>query len=226
MYKAFLFDLNGTMIDDMSYHVKAWYDVFKEAGAAVTMEETKRQCYGKNQELVERIFPGRFSDEEIQRMSLEKERKYQRSFRPHLKLIRGLDDFLEDARKAGIRLAIGTAAIRHNVDFVLNGLKLHTSFDVIVSADDVINSKPDPETFLKCAGQLEVKNGECLVFEDSPKGTEAAKRAGMDCLAITTMHTRHEFDESNILDFIDTYDSVRVSELLSNASNGTDFNKQ
>ena len=91
-------------------------------------------------------------------------------------------------------------------------------FDSIVSADDVSKSKPDPETFLKCAELLGVKNGECLVFEDSPKGTEAAKRAGMDCLAITTMHTCHEFDENNILKFIDHYDSVMVSELLKNNS--------
>ncbi|MCH5598591.1 hypothetical protein MKP09_12070 [Niabella ginsengisoli] len=63
-YKAFLFDLNGTMIDDMSYHIKAWYRILNDLGAGISIERTKEECYGKNHELLERIFPGKFSFEE------------------------------------------------------------------------------------------------------------------------------------------------------------------
>ena len=139
-------------------------------------------------------------------MSLEKEKKYQQTFRPHLRLIDGLDHFLRDSKKAGTKMGIGTAAIRFNVDFVLDGLQLHHYFDSIITADDVINSKPDPETFLKGAGQLGVLPEECLVFEDSPKGAEAALHAGMKCVAITTMHEPGDFNTANIIKFISSYE--------------------
>ena len=213
MFKAILFDLNGTMINDMEYHINAWYNLLNNLGARLSIEETKLQCYGKNQELLERIFPGRFSDQEMEKMSMEKEKKYQQTFRPHLKLIAGLDEFLQENKETGIKMGIGTAAIRFNVDFVLDGLQLHHYFDSIITADDVINSKPDPETFLKGAGQLGVLPEECLVFEDSPKGAEAALHAGMKCVAITTMHEPGDFNGANIIKFISSYEKGLIDML-------------
>ena len=93
-YKAFLFDLNGTMINDMPYHIKAWHRILNEFGANLSIEKVKQECYGKNNELLERIFSGRFTEKEKDKMSLEKERQYQEEFRPHLKLINGLPRFL------------------------------------------------------------------------------------------------------------------------------------
>lgn len=213
-YKAFLFDLNGTMIDDMQYHINAWHRILNELGCPISLEETKLQCYGKNNELLERIFPGRFTEEEKFRMSLEKENAYQENFRPSLKLIDGLAGFLDRAHAAGIKMAIGSAAIMHNIDFVLDGLNLRPYFSAIVSADDVQNSKPDPETFLKCAERLNARPEDCLVFEDSPKGTESALKAGMQCVTITTMHTREEFRDDNIIAFIDRYTPELFQELI------------
>jgi beta-phosphoglucomutase family hydrolase len=207
-YKAFLFDLNGTMINDMPYHIKAWYRILNEMGANISMARTKEECYGKNQELLERIFPGRFSDEEKNRMSLEKEKQYQKEFRPHLQLIKGLDVLLERSKTAGVKMAIGSAAILFNIDFVIDGLHIRPYFDAIVSADDVKYSKPDPETYIKCAHQLGIDPKDCLVFEDAPKGAESAQNAGMDCLVITTLHQREEFTSySNIISFIKDYDN-------------------
>lgn len=200
-YKAFLFDLNGTMIDDMHYHINAWYKLFNEMGASISLEETKRQCYGKNHELLERVFPGRFTEEEKQVISIEKEKAYREGFRPHLKLLDGLDQFLEKAYQENIKMAIGSAAIMPNIDFVIEGLKLQKYISAIVSADDVTKSKPHPETYLKCAAQLNIAPCDCLVFEDSPKGTEAAQNAGMDCVVITSMHKPEEFDPVNIIRF-------------------------
>jgi len=200
-YKAFLFDLNGTMIDDMDYHIRAWHRLLNGMGARISLEETRLQCYGKNHELLERVFPGRFSGEEKQRISVEKERAYQQGFRPHLKLLNGLDAFLKKAKEYPFKMAIGSAAITMNIDFVLDGLNIRNYFDAIVSADDVQTSKPDPETFLVCAQKLGIAPADCLVFEDSPKGTEAAWRAGMNSLVLTTMHEPGEFDPVNIIGF-------------------------
>jgi beta-phosphoglucomutase-like phosphatase (HAD superfamily) len=82
---AFLFDLNGTMIDDMQYHIKAWHAILTALGADLSLERVKAECYGKNGELLERIFPGRFSDAEKDSMSIEKEKQYQSQYKPHLR---------------------------------------------------------------------------------------------------------------------------------------------
>ena len=74
---AFLFDLNGTMVDDMQYHIKAWHTILNELGANLSMQQMKEECYGKNDELLERIFPGRFSEEEKKVMSIEKEKTFE-----------------------------------------------------------------------------------------------------------------------------------------------------
>ena len=214
-YKAFIFDLNGTMIDDMPYHIHAWHGILNGLGANITLEQMKEECYGKNHELLERIFPGRFSYAEKDRMSFEKEKEYQERFRPNLRLIPGLDGLIQEAHEAGILMAIGSAAIMFNIDFVLDGLHLRQYIDAIVSADDVDNSKPNPETFLKCAEALGLAPGECLVFEDAPKGAEAAQNAGMDCIIITTLHDREEFEQyKNVQAFISDYTDQRLRQLL------------
>jgi len=201
-YKAFLFDLNGTMIDDMQYHVKAWHRIFNELGANISMERMKAESYGKNHEVIERVMPGRFSEEEKTEMSFAKERQYQKEYKPHLKLIDGLDLFLKKAYQQNIKMAIGSAAIMFNIDFVLDGLDLRKYFSVIVSADDVKKSKPDPETYLKCAEALKVSPDECIVFEDAPKGVESAQNAGMRSVVLTILHEQHEFDQyKNIVAF-------------------------
>jgi beta-phosphoglucomutase len=206
--KAFLFDLNGTVIDDMQFHIQSWYEILNSLGATISYEETKLQCYGKNEELLERVFPGRFTAEEITAMIIDKETRYQENFRPFLKLIDGLDEFLEQAYESKIKMAIGSAAIPFNIDYILNGLQLHKYFPAVVSAYDVVESKPHPETFLQCAEKLMVAPENCIVFEDSPKGVEAAARAGMKAVVITTMHTKEEFENDNIICFIENYQGL------------------
>lgn len=190
----------------MHYHIKAWHHLLNELGAGISMERMKAECYGKNNELLERIFPGRFSEEEKYKMGWEKERQYQEAFRPYLKLLDGLPELLEKARQEGIKMAIGSAAIMFNIDFVLDELNIRSYFNVLISADEVEQSKPDPETFLACAAKLDVDPANCLVFEDSPKGVEAAARAGMDCMVITTLHDPADFaGQKNTIGFMKDY---------------------
>ena len=217
MNKAFLFDLNGTMIDDMQFHLKAWYHILNDdLGANLGWEETKREMYGKNQELLIRIFgKDRFTPEEMDRFSLEKEKRYQQEYRPHLQLIPGLHQFLEKAYELKIPMAIGSAAIMFNIDFVLDNLNIRHYFKTIVSADDVQISKPHPETYLKCAGLLGVDPANCLVFEDAPKGVEAAQNAGMASVVLTTMHEKEEFAHySGIIQYTTDYTTLSPEELV------------
>jgi beta-phosphoglucomutase len=215
--KAFIFDLNGTMINDMRYHTQAWHELLNnELNARLSWSEVKKEMYGKNEELLVRVFgANHFSKEEMHQWSEEKERRYRAVFRPHLQLIAGLENFLKTASERGIRLAVGTAAIPSNVDFVLDGLHIRSYFPTIVTATDVAQSKPDPETFLKAARLLNVPPQDCLVFEDAPKGVEAALNAGMQVVVLTTMHDRNEFRSyPNIRAFVADYNDPVLHTLF------------
>ena len=214
---AFIFDLNGTMINDMEFHCTAWYDILNdELGAGLTREQVERQMYGKNEELLVRVFgEGRFTIEEMATISNKKELSYQKAFRPHLQLIAGLPAFLEKAESYHIRMGIGSAAIPFNVDFVLDHLAIRHYFGVIVSANDVRISKPHPETFLRAAEGLGVSPDACIVFEDAPKGVEAAQSAGMKCVVLTTMHGKEEFlAYPNVVGYIADYTDPLLERLF------------
>ncbi|AHF15027.1 HAD family hydrolase [Niabella soli] len=216
-YKGFIFDLNGTLIDDMPFHTKAWHRILnEELGATLTVDEVAREMYGKNSEVLDRIF-GRehFTEEEKGRISVRKEQIYQAGFLPYLRGVNGVAGFLEKAKAQHIAMAIGTAAIPFNVDFVVDNLPLRAYFSAIITADDVVVSKPNPETFLKCAAALQLPPEECLVFEDVPKGVEAAQNAGMDAVVITTGHGPSEFSHlENVRFFIRDFTDPRLAVLF------------
>ena len=215
--KAFIFDLNGTIIDDMQYHARAWYDILNnDLNAGLAWDKVKVQMYGKNAELLERIFgENYFPSEKVEELSMEKERRYQKSYLPDISLIKGLQEFLEKSAQAGIPMAIGSAAILFNIDFILDNLHLRHFFKAIVSADDVATSKPDPETFARCAALLHVAPENCLVFEDAPKGVEAASNAGMKTIVLTTMHPKEDFEKyNNVISFIPDYDGIMPDDFI------------
>lgn len=214
---AFIFDLNGTMIDDMHFHLKVWYDVLNnDLGANLSLEEVRSHMYGKNDELLARVFgAGKFTQEEVDKISRRKEDLYQEVYRPHLQLLPGLNSFLQQAHEAKIKIAIGSAAIPYNIDFVLDNLNVRHYFQTIVSAHDVLQSKPHPEVFLKAANQLGVEPANCIVFEDAPKGVEAAHNAGMKSIVITSMHSPDEFaGYSNIIRFEPDYSNLELTRLF------------
>ena len=193
--KGFIFDLNGTMVNDMPYHVKAWHNIFLALGKDITYDDTKKECYGKNEEVIERVMPDVFPLEKKTEIGLQKETTYRKEFLPELKLIDGLQEVITTFSDDGILMSIGSAAIMDNVDFVLDGCNIRQYFHSIISADNVEKSKPHPETFIKCADTLNLKPEECIVFEDAPKGVECAVNAGMKCVVLTTTHPLSDFDD-------------------------------
>jgi HAD superfamily hydrolase (TIGR01509 family) len=204
--KGFLFDLNGTMINDMPYHIEAWHKQLVALGSTISLEETKYQCYGKNDELLERVFPGRFTMEEKIKLGNDKEASYRVEFKPYLKLIDGLEAFLTNASNQNKKMAIGSAAINENINFVIDNMNIRHHFEAIVSANDVLKSKPHPETFLKCAEKLALHPNDCVVFEDTPKGVECALNAGIKTVVILGEHSKEEFVSfPNVIQFVYNY---------------------
>ncbi|UJP65094.1 HAD family hydrolase [Mongoliitalea daihaiensis] len=207
-FEAILFDLNGTIIDDMAYHAKAWHDLLvQDLQVDITIERVWLEMYGKNSELFARVLgPDALTEEEMHHWSIKKEKRYQEVYKELIAPIEGFQSFMELLQGKNYKIALGTAAIPFNVDFSLDALGIRSFFDAIVHADDVVLSKPNPEVFLKCASAVGVAPEKCVVFEDSPKGVEAARKAGMQAVVLTTMHPKEDFAYlDNILFFIQDY---------------------
>ncbi|MEZ4985882.1 MAG: HAD family phosphatase [Saprospiraceae bacterium] len=212
--KGIIFDMDGTMVDNMMTHHRVWQVKLAELGLELTIQEVMEQIHGVNTEILERLFGDRFSHEDRVRISGEKEAAYRDYFRSRVQLIEGLPTLLEELASAGIPMAIGTAAPPENVDFVLDTLGIRHYFKTVLHSDDVKKGKPDPEIFLKAAERLGVAPADCLVFEDSLTGAKTAANAGMPAIVVTTTHAREEFAHFNhILRFIDDYTHLTLDTL-------------
>jgi len=214
---AFIFDLDGTLINNMSFHQLAWQQILKEYGYTATIEELKRILYGKNEDIIQRVFQSKFTLSEMHEISARKELLYRQIYKPHCKPVDGLIPFLEQAKMQNILLGIGTAADSVNTDFILTELNIHSFFDAIITNDDVEFGKPHPQTFLLAAQKLSVEPSQCIVFEDVPKGLEAATRAGMKTVIMLTTHQTSDFETNKqpIL-FAENYLSIDFKALLQN----------
>jgi len=196
------------MIDNMMVHHRAWQAVLAENGLELELEEVRREIHGINKEILKRLFGDRFTQEDRQDISNAKEARYREIFKPDLKLIAGLDEYLVNCQMESLLLGVATAAPKENLDFVLDTLNIRKLFKATLHAGDVTKGKPDPEVYLKAAAIMRVEPTECLVFEDSPTGAESAIRAGMRVIVIKTTHSEEEFKHLSIDRFINDFREV------------------
>jgi beta-phosphoglucomutase family hydrolase len=185
--RAFIFDMDGTLLNNMSFHTQAWMQIIEELGhTPVDPVDWEQQTSGVPNRtiLAERLG---VEPQHVTRWVDAKEAAYRELAVGHLHALPGLRGFLRGARSLGIRLALATGAGPINIRFNLAALELESTFETIVGADDVDKGKPDPEVFLTAAKKLGVPPSNCVVFEDAPLGIEAARRAGMRVVAFTTM---------------------------------------
>lgn len=184
---ALVFDMDGTLIDNMPIHIQVWTQYLTELGAQAAPGAFHDQTAGKTNPEILRMFLGDdLPEERLAAYSREKEQRYRRLYRSALAPLPGLLPFLERARAAGLALALATSAGRENIDFTLQLLGISGVFSVIVGAEQVQRGKPDPQAFLLAAAGLGLAPERCLAFEDSLKGIAAAHAAGMPVIALLT----------------------------------------
>ena len=213
--QAFLFDMDGTIVDNMAFHTQSWITFFERRGVALDADEFFRATAGRQGREIIRTYLGEdLGDQEIAVLDHEKESVYRELYAPHLKAVEGFDKLIAQAKASGVKLAVGTAAPPANVEFTLDGLDLRRHFDAIVGATDVARGKPHPDVFLKAAELCGVEPAHCIVFEDAPLGVEAARRAGMRCIVLTTTLPASSFDGfDNVIAIVRDFSELKA-ELL------------
>jgi beta-phosphoglucomutase family hydrolase len=221
--RAFIFDMDGTLIDNMRFHTRAWQTMLAENGVDLPADDFLVKTAGKtNREILPSIFRN-ILPHQLTELGERKETLYREFFLPHRQTVNGVVEFLEATRGLGIKTAVATAAPVKNVEFILDGLDLRKYFDAVTTAADVSEGKPNPEIFLRSAEKIGIDPVHCLVFEDALNGFEAAVRAGMKAVAITTVSGRELLESLEgvvevIADFTDITPSTLIEKYLPEAA--------
>jgi HAD superfamily hydrolase (TIGR01509 family) len=208
-FSGYIFDVDGTMIDSMKVHMKAWQKTLEHYGHHLSLKEVSEQAFGINEEIVKRFFGENLSKAEIEKISNEKESLFRESFNPQEDVIKGFIHFIDELKKKNLPLVIGSAAPPENINFFMGSLGIGHYFEGVVHEDDVTKGKPSPEVFLKAAEIIKIPIHECVVFEDSPSGAEASANAGSKTIAVLTSKSRADFrDIPNIVEYIKDYTTL------------------
>jgi beta-phosphoglucomutase family hydrolase len=214
--RALIFDMDGTIVDNMAFHTRSWVTFFQRRGQDIDTDEFFRTTAGRQGKEIIRSHLGEdLADDEVATLNHEKESVYRELYAPHLKAVAGFGELIAGARARGMALAVGTAAPPANVAFTLDGLDLRRHFDTVVGAVDVARGKPHPDVFLEAARRCGALPEHCIVFEDAPLGVEAARRAGMRTVVITTTLPAASFAEfDNVVAIVSDFSALSLDALF------------
>jgi len=197
---AVIFDLDGTLIDNNSYHLETWKKYLENLGRNISEEEYNANINGRtNKDVIEYIFERKMDPEEILKYSLEKEALYRDIYLPFIEPVAGLIELLEILQDENIPMAIATSGIQPNIDFMFENIPIKKYFKTVVNSSHISKGKPDPEIYLKTASILGVMPENCLVFEDAVVGINSAKAAGMKVIALATTQPKEELAAADLI---------------------------
>jgi HAD superfamily hydrolase (TIGR01509 family) len=184
-----IFDWDGVVIDSSRHHEESWNRLAHEERLPLPEGHFLKGFGMKNEAIIPAILAWTRDPGEIRRLSLRKEVLYREIIRAWgIDPLPGVRIFLERLETAGIPAVIGSSTHRLNITTSLDILGLGRFFTAIVSAEDVTLGKPDPQVFLKAAGEIARPPSRCVVFEDAPMGVEAALAGGMKAVGVAGTH--------------------------------------
>lgn len=222
MLKAIIFDFDGVIADTEPLHLKAFQLTLEENNIKLSEEEyAEKYLAYDDKTFFKELFKDRnFEHDEIVISEFIKRKSYHFNnvLKGNILILEGVPDFISLV-SSQYPLSIGSGALRAEIVEILEFMGLKDHFNIIVSADDVENCKPDPEVYLRVLNELnqtadrseEITAKECLVIEDSISGIKAANSAGMKCLAVTNSYPAQELSEAEII--TDSLKNISIKDM-------------
>jgi beta-phosphoglucomutase len=193
-----LWDLDGVLVDTGEFHFQAWSGLLPEYGVPFTRELFRATFGMNNAGVLSTLLGQRLTPELLAEISDRKEQRFREAIRGRTQPLPGVLAWLERLKATGLRQAIASSAPSANIDALVDELGLRAYFEAIVSGFD-LPGKPDPAVFLKAARLIGVPPKQCVVVEDAVAGVEAARRAGMKCVAVATTNAAHTLEAADVV---------------------------
>jgi beta-phosphoglucomutase len=193
-----LWDMDGVITDSGEAHYTSWRKALAKHGLSFSREFFEKTFGMNNKGILSLLYGREATEKEVDTIAGLKEALFRQDVVGNLKPLPGVIDWLLRFERAGARQAVASSAPQENIDAIIDDLNLRKNFQALVSGSN-LPGKPDPATFLHAAERLGVYSSECLVIEDATVGIEAARRAGMKCLAVCTTHPKEELQEADII---------------------------
>lgn len=193
-----LWDMDGVLVDSGELHFQSWVMALTEVGISFDREKF-RQTFGMNNNGILSILLEHPPEPSfLTNVSDRKESLFRQMIQGKVHPMPGVRTWLERLQSMGCRQAVASSAPIANIDALVDEMQIRPYFSAIVSAY-AMPSKPNPAVFLEAARQLGLPPKKCVVIEDAIPGVNAAHRAGMKCIAVTTTHPRQDLSEAEII---------------------------
>ncbi|MHA1803782.1 MAG: HAD family hydrolase [Promethearchaeota archaeon] len=195
-----IFDMDGVLADTGPIHFESWKKMAEEEAGVEFTREFFEETFGQQSIPITRKLVGpEVSQELVEKWAHLKEYYYREMVKDKLEPLPGAVELIKELKAKGFKLALGSSGPPENVELLLTSLDVKKYFDVIITAAEVRRSKPEPDVFLLAAEKLNIEPSKCVVIEDAPVGIEAAKRAKMKCIALTTTHEKEELKDADLV---------------------------
>jgi HAD superfamily hydrolase (TIGR01509 family) len=193
-----LWDMDGVLVDTGEWHYQTWRQILLERGITITYADFHKTFGMKNAELLPLWLGHPLAAEEIDRIGQEKEARFRKVARGQVKALPGVRTWLERFQAQGYAQAVASSAPPENIEMLMQDLDIERYFLAFVSTAN-LPGKPDPAVFIEAARHIAIPPERCIVIEDSVPGVEAARRAGMKCIAVTNTHPAAALGAANLI---------------------------
>ncbi|MGB1448763.1 MAG: HAD family hydrolase [Flavobacteriaceae bacterium] len=209
--KAFIFDMDGTLTDNMDFHHQAWMEFIVAKGLGIDAETFERDYHkGTLIEVMARFFPHLKSEEELRKVGNEKEALYRNTYGHLLQPLPGLHAFFDGLKEKKLPIGLATMGDQNNLEMTLKQLEITSYFHSTTGGDQIEKGKPHPEIFLLAAKKLGVAPQDCLAFEDTQSGIQAAQAAGMPVVGIATQFSKRALMDLGCVEAIKDYRNIQI----------------
>jgi beta-phosphoglucomutase len=210
-----IFDMDGVLLNSGPAHAESWRVLAREHGRTVSDEEFARHFGKPSRDIIRALFGRQLTDEEVRRLDDRKEAVYRELIRDALPVMPGALSAIERLSDAGLSLAVGSSGPPENIDLMLDGLEIRERVAAVVHGKEVTHGKPHSEVFLLAATRLGIPPERCVVIEDAPVGIEAAHRARMPTVGLTSTHARDALGSAEVvIDSLDELHPALIAKLL------------
>ena len=221
MLKAVIFDMDGVLVDSERFHKETEIEIFRKHGVKTSWDELSSFTGMADSKLFEHFIREHSLDVTPEQLADEKTGFLMESIKGRLRCMPGAVELIRNLKGRDVKIGLATSSKKRVALGFLDELGIRSSFDSILTADEVQNAKPDPEIYRKASETLDAKPEECIVIEDSGKGIKAARSAGIACIGLKSADSINQDlgGADLIIESLEELDNAKIRELIDKGDN-------